>query len=132
MLVSIELKEAAYTLQRKLFFKYLHYILIFSVFGTLINFFIVAFCNYVLNYFQLFFSDDEIINLSLTEIFLFAAAISASNNENATAFIKEDTNPKLSSIFYGEGIVNDAICIVLYRIIKRFTDSEKGSLYLFI
>jgi hypothetical protein len=96
------------------------------VLGTIINFFIVAFFNIIINYFQLFFSDDDIIDLSLTEIFLFAAAISASNNENAAAFIKEEIDPKLSSIFYGEGIVNDAICIVLYRIIKRFTDSEKG------
>ena len=120
------INEAAYTLQRKLFFKYLNYILIFSVLGTIINFFIVAFFNIITNYFQLFFSDEDVIDLSLTEIFLFAAAISASNNENAAAFIKEEIDPKLSSIFYGEGIVNDAICIVLYRIIKRFTDSEKG------
>lgn len=84
--------------------------------------------SYIFNYFQMFsfFFEEGVIELSLTEIFLFAAAISATNTESVASFVKEEIDPKLSSILFGEGIVNDAICIVLYRIIKRFTDSNQG------
>ena len=121
--------KAAYTLQRKLFFKYLHYILLFSVLGTIFNFLIISFLTYIFNYFQAFsyFFEEGIIELSITEIFLFSAAISATNTESVGTFVKDEIEPKLSSILFGEGIVNDAICIVLYRIIKRFTDSNQGS-----
>jgi NhaP-type Na+/H+ or K+/H+ antiporter len=71
-------------------------------------------------------SDEGAIELSMTEIFLFAAAISATNTEIAAPFIKDEIDPKLSSIIFGEGIINDAVCIVLYRILKRFTNSDKG------
>jgi NhaP-type Na+/H+ or K+/H+ antiporter len=32
-------------------------------------------------------------------------------------FIKEDQMPKLFSILFGEGVLNDAVCIVLYNIL---------------
>ena len=40
-------------------------------------------------------------------------------------FIHEDTEPKLFIILFGEGVVNDAVCIVLYRILREFTLSGK-------
>ena len=36
-------------------------------------------------------------------------------------FISEDKEPKLFAILFGEGVVNDAVCIVLYRILREFT-----------
>lgn len=64
---------------------------------------------------QLIFSNKEIL--------LFASVISATDAVAALAFIKEDSDPKLFPILFGEGVVNDAVCIVLYQIIKSFLDS---------
>ena len=110
--------SAGYNLKRKSFFKYFNYIFIFGFLGTIVNFLVVFPLTYFansLNFF--FFSDGAILNLSLKEILLFASVISASDTISALTFIKEEENPKLFSILFGEGIVNDAVCIVLYKII---------------
>ena len=57
------------------------------------------------------------------QILLFAAVISATDAVAALAFVREESDPKLFPILFGEGVVNDAVCIVLYQIIKRFLDS---------
>lgn len=65
---------------------------------------------------------DQLI-LSTKEILLFASVISATDAVAALAFVDEDSDPKLFPILFGEGVVNDAVCIVLYQIIKKFLDS---------
>ena len=42
-------------------------------------------------------------------------------------FIHEDIEPKLFSILFGEGIINDVVYKVIYNIIKKF--SESGELF---
>ena len=64
-----------------------------------------------------------IIHFSLTEILLFASVISATDTIAALTFIHEDSEPKLFAILFGEGVMNDAVCIVLYRILRDFTSS---------
>ena len=68
---------------------------------------------------------DTTIYFSTKEILLFASVISATDAVAALAFIKEDSDPKLFPILFGEGVVNDAVCIVLYQIIRGFLDSGK-------
>jgi len=63
---------------------------------------------------------------SLKEILLFASVISATDTVAALTFVKEETDPKLFSILFGEGVVNDAVCIVLYKILLDFTNSGEG------
>ena len=70
-----------------------------------------------------------VINFSLKEILLFASVISATDTVAALTFVKEDTHPKLFSILFGEGVLNDAVCIVLYRILRDFTTSNEGNYY---
>jgi len=65
------------------------------------------------------------IHFTVPEILLFASVISATDTIAALTFIHEDSEPKLFAILFGEGVVNDAVCIVLYRILKRFTLSGK-------
>ncbi len=65
----------------------------------------------------------ETIHFTNKEILLFAAVISATDAVAALAFVREESDPKLFPILFGEGVVNDAVCIVLYQIIKRFLDS---------
>ena len=65
------------------------------------------------------------VHFSVPEILLFASVISATDTIAALTFIHEDTEPKLFAILFGEGVVNDAVCIVLYRILREFTLSGK-------
>ena len=67
--------------------------------------------------------NETVVFFSSKEILLFASVISATDAVAALAFIKEESDPKLFPILFGEGVVNDAVCIVLYQIIKRFLDS---------
>ena len=61
------------------------------------------------------------VHFTVPEILLFASVISATDTIAALTFIHEDSEPKLFAILFGEGVVNDAVCIVLYRILREFT-----------
>ena len=67
----------------------------------------------------------SIVKFTTAEILLFASVISATDTIAALTFIHEDSEPKLFAILFGEGVVNDAVCIVLYRILREFTLSGK-------
>ena len=69
--------------------------------------------------------EKNFIHFSISEVLLFASVISATDTIAALTFIHEDTEPKLFAILFGEGVVNDAVCIVLYRILRQFTLSGK-------
>jgi sodium/hydrogen exchanger-like protein 6/7 len=69
---------------------------------------------------------NTLLTFSLKEILLFSAVISATDTVAALTFIKEDQEPKLFAILFGEGVINDAVCIVLYGILKEFTSSDEG------
>ncbi len=68
---------------------------------------------------------ENYVKFSVPEILLFASVISATDTIAALTFIHEDSEPKLFAILFGEGVVNDAVCIVLYRILREFTLSGK-------
>jgi hypothetical protein len=69
------------------------------------------------------------LKFSIKEILLFASVISATDTVAALTFVKEEADPKLFSILFGEGVLNDAVCIVLYRILLDFTNSNEGNKY---
>jgi NhaP-type Na+/H+ or K+/H+ antiporter len=106
---------AGYNLKKKSFFKYLMYILVFGVVGTIATFGCVAPLTYMANESDLFGT-----KFTLKEILLFASVISATDTVAALTFVKESTDPKLFSVLFGEGVLNDAVCIVLYKIIRTF------------
>jgi hypothetical protein len=72
--------------------------------------------------------DSTLLYFSLSEILLFSAVISATDTVAALTFVSEENEPKLYSILFGEGVINDAVCIVLYRIIKEFINSGDGNI----
>jgi NhaP-type Na+/H+ or K+/H+ antiporter len=76
--------------------------------------------------------DDRIIRFSIKEILLFSSVISATDTVAALTFVKEETEPKLFAILFGEGVINDAVCIVLYNIIKNFFASSKEGKFFFL
>jgi len=114
--------SAGYNLKKRAFFKYFFYIVTFGIFGTVISFGTVsALIHYSnkLNFFSPF-------NLEGKLILLFSSVIASTDTVAAMTFIKEDQMPKLFSILFGEGVLNDAVCIVLYRILSKFDFENKS------
>jgi NhaP-type Na+/H+ or K+/H+ antiporter len=102
----------------------------FGVIGTIITFGVVAPLTYWCNnwgFFGLTFQGTDLI-FTVKEVLLFAAVISATDTVAALTFVKEEAEPKLFAVLFGEGVLNDAVCIVLYRIIKNYNFSEEGKL----
>lgn len=117
--------SAGYNLKRKSFFKYIMFTLIFGVIGTIVSFLIIASFTYTLNYVGLFISDHLTLDLSIQEILLFSCVISSTDTLAALTFIKEEQDGKLFSILFGEGVFNDAVSIVMYKIITDFAYSKE-------
>ena len=126
--------------------------MLFGVIGTIITFSVVAPLTYFANSNKLFWystktnyqnititnstmvnntideidtAEGNLINFSIKEILLFSSVISATDTVAALTFVKEESEPKLFAILFGEGVINDAVCIVLYNIIKNFFASSK-------
>ena len=70
-----------------------------------------------------------LLDFTMMDSLSFAAVISATDAVAALTFIHEDTEPKLFSILFGEGVVNDAVCIVIYKILTDF--QKKGGQFTF-
>ena len=64
-----------------------------------------------------------LLDFTMMDALSFAAVISATDAVAALTFIHEDSEPKLFAILFGEGVVNDAVCIVIYKIL---TDFQRG------
>lgn len=114
---------AGYTLDTNNFFSNFHYIMLFGFLGTLLVFFITAPLTAITNSANWFYP----YLFSIQEILLFSVVISATDTISALTFMKEEQHPKLYSILFGEGILNDALCIVLYQMFKKmdFTKYSK-------
>jgi len=107
---------AGYNLKKRAFFQYFFYIITFGIFGTILSFLTVsALIHYSnkLNFFSPFNLDNKLI-------LLFSSVIASTDTVAAMTFIKEDQMPKLFSVLFGEGVLNDAVCIVLYNILLKF------------
>ena len=72
--------------------------------------------NFVFSNKLKFFSPFNLYNKL---ILLFASVIASTDTVDAITFIKEDQMPKLFSFSFGDGVLNDAVCIVLFRILSN-------------
>jgi NhaP-type Na+/H+ or K+/H+ antiporter len=61
---------------------------------------------------------------------LFSAVISATDFVAALTFIKEERESKLFAILFGEGVINDAVCIVLDGLFKEFLTSSDEVIFI--
>ena len=137
--------SAGYNLNRKGFYKYFLYIISLGLIGTIVNFMFVAPVTMIFNSYNLFYISHisptlqkqlNIVNInevyntplhfSYTEILLFSAVITATDTVSALTFIPEKEQPKLSAVLFGEGVVNDAVCIVLYRVMLNLLSGKEN------
>ena len=64
--------------------------------------------------------------LSTKDCLLLACVLSATDTVAAHSVVKEQKFPKLNSILFGEGVLNDAVSIVLFRTVAN-TGKEFGA-----
>jgi NhaP-type Na+/H+ or K+/H+ antiporter len=64
-------------------------------------------------------ADFSNVPLSFMDVLLMACVLSSNDTVAALGLIKEKTYPKLNSVLFGEGIVNDAVVIVLFRTVEK-------------
>ena len=64
----------------------------------------------------------EYSTLSLTnmEILLMCSLLCATDVIAAVSMLNPKTQPKLFSMVFGEGIINDAVCIILFNTVNKF------------
>jgi NhaP-type Na+/H+ or K+/H+ antiporter len=64
--------------------------------------------------------DDGVpIGLSLHECMLIASVFSAADEVATLSLIKQSEYPKLSAVLFGEGVMNDAISILLFHAVTN-------------
>jgi sodium/hydrogen exchanger-like protein 6/7/sodium/hydrogen exchanger 8 len=59
-------------------------------------------------------NSDEVIILSVENLMIFSATVSATDSVAALTMIKPNKYPKLFSVIFGEGMINDAVSIILF------------------
>ncbi|KAL4499898.1 hypothetical protein ABPG72_015247 [Tetrahymena utriculariae] len=107
-----------YNLKKRRFFQNFFYINIYGLLGTIVNFIVVWLLTYSVNEAGLIrrYSDfSQSVTLSTRDILLFSATICATDSVAALAMIKSERYPKLFSVIFGEGMVNDSVSIILYK-----------------
>ncbi|CAM9968708.1 unnamed protein product [Ascophyllum nodosum] len=109
-----------YALKKRNFFKYFHYIFSFGFLGTVIQFItITILALYASKSKYMSFEDDGVpIGLTLHECMLMAAVFSAADEVATLSLIKQNEYPKLSAVLFGEGVLNDAMSILLFHTVR--------------
>ena len=111
---------AGYNMKRRRFFRNLGYIGLYGILGTVLSFVIIGVLTY-------HFSDlgyvvnihGSVEKLSINEALALGSVLAASDVVAVLTIINETQQPKLHSILFGEGIINDAIAIILFRTSKQ-------------
>lgn len=65
------------------------------------------------------------LTLTNSEILLMCSLLCSSDVIAAVSLINYDKQPKLFSIVFGEGIVNDAVSIILFNTVMKYTGEEE-------
>lgn len=116
--------SAGMSLKKKMFFKYISLITLFGVAGTVINFILIT----ALTYHGTRFFNFKDVSLSWEHSMLLAAVLCGTDEVSALSLMPMHDYPRLGALIFGEGVLNDAISIVLFHVLmsnhsKEDTDS---------
>ena len=108
---------AGYTLKRRNFIKNLPFILTLGLVGTFISMAIFSVLIILAN--NWFYSLPDGQKLTNVECLVMAAVLCATDTVAALTILKESEFPQLNAILFGEGIVNDAVSILIFDTIQK-------------
>jgi NhaP-type Na+/H+ or K+/H+ antiporter len=117
---------AGYNMKRKEFFKNFTNIIIFGVGSTLLQFVVFTAFTYILIEMDVCYKYSketgvyEPFTLSFMEIMLMCSLLVCTDAVAAISIVKYDQQPKLFSLIFGEGITNDAVCIILFNTVYEY------------
>ncbi|CDW83475.1 sodium hydrogen exchanger [Stylonychia lemnae] len=117
---------SGYNMKRRMFFRNFTNILLFGLFGTLITFSAFSIMTYIVCEFDILWKynghtgEYEQFTLSIMEILLMCSLLCCTDVVAAISIIKYDEQPKLFSLVFGEGITNDAVCIILFNTVMEY------------
>ncbi|CAI2364053.1 unnamed protein product [Moneuplotes crassus] len=114
---------AGYTLKEKNFFKNIGYITLFGLLGTLIS--MVVMSAFVIIFNDYLFPLGHSQRLTTAECLLLSAVLCATDSVAALAIVKETEFPTLNSILFGEGVVNDAVAILIFKSVEKMIEEGK-------
>lgn len=112
---------AGYTLKQKNFFKNIGYITLFGVLGTIISMIVMSVFVIIFN--DMLFPLGHSQRLTTAECLLLSAVLCATDSVAALAIVKESEYPTLNSILFGEGVVNDAVAILIFKSVEQMIES---------
>lgn len=67
------------------------------------------------------------LDLKLQDIMLFCSLMCSSDVVAAISLVSYEKDPMLYSVVFGEGITNDAVSIILFNTVLKFTASGKNA-----
>ncbi|CAH8821524.1 unnamed protein product [Trichobilharzia szidati] len=115
--------QSAYTIYNPTFWEYLGVVLLFAVFGTVLNFLIIGFMMYAL-WISDGFGPPE-LDFDLKGFLLFSSLIVAVDPVAVLAIFQDiGVELGLYYIVFGESLFNDAVTVVLYDIMDTFTGKK--------
>jgi len=118
---------AGYNVKKRNFVSNFGYIALFGVFGTLISFIVLS--SLILLWNDALNNSTSSLRLSQKECLLLASVLCATDTVAALTIVKEKTYPTLNSILFGEGVVNDAVSILLFRAVERLMIEDQSHLH---
>jgi NhaP-type Na+/H+ or K+/H+ antiporter len=114
---------AGYNLKKKSFVRNLGYIALFGILGTIISFVVLS--SLIMFWNDILHDEGSSMRLLNKECLLLAAVLCATDTVAALTIVKEKTFPTLHSILFGEGVVNDAVSILLFRAVETLIINDK-------
>ena len=126
---------SGFNMKRKKFFDNIGNILLFGVGGTIVTFAVFASLTFVLQNMinngsipivATHWATEESVPVSLEpmEILMMCALLCSTDVIAAISMVNYSEQPKLFSLLFGEGVVNDAVTIVIFNSVLKLKDEE--------
>ncbi|XP_024375203.1 sodium/hydrogen exchanger 3 isoform X2 [Physcomitrium patens] len=114
--------NAGFQVKKKEFFRNFITIMFFGVIGVFISFGIISTGSWY------FFSKFGLKNLPIRDILAIGVIFSATDSVCTLQVLNQDETPLLYSLVFGEGVVNDATSVVLFRAVQTYNFDNFTSL----
>jgi NhaP-type Na+/H+ or K+/H+ antiporter len=123
---------SGFNMHRGEFFANIKMVLIFGVVGTIISFTLFSLMTVALGEavdMHVYDGKEHTwspFKMGVKDIILMSSLLCSSDVIAAVSLVSYDKEPRLYSIIFGEGIMNDAVSIILFNTVLKYTEDNKG------